>query len=110
MNELSPYSIRRTGIPPPAQATKFNEPGGEDVPEPHFWDLWRVVRKRKQVIAIFFFTVVATVSVVTLLMTPIYTSEATVLIDQKQPQVVDIKQVLSESIGATEKYNYYDTQ
>ena len=51
-----------------------------------------------------------TVGVGTFLMTPIYTSEATLLIEEKGPQVLDIKQVLSESIDGTDKHDYYDTQ
>ncbi len=43
-------------------------------------------------------------------MTRIYTSQATLLIEEKGPQVVDIKQVLSETIAGTDKHDYYDTQ
>src|SRR5690349_10954088 len=109
MGELSPYFIRRTGIPPPAQPILLNEPVGEDRPEPGFWDFWRVIRKHQRVIALFFFAVVLTVGIGTFLMARIYTSETTLLIEEKAPQIVDIKQVLSESIGATDKHNYYDT-
>ena len=77
MGELSPYFIRRTGVPPPAQPILLNEPVGEDRPEPGFWDFWRVIRTRRRLIVVFFLAVVITVAVGTLLMTPIYTSEAT---------------------------------
>ena len=50
-----------------------------------------------------------TVAVGTLLMTPIYTSEATLLIEEKVPNVIDVRQVVSEAIG-TEKHDYYATQ
>ena len=111
MNELSPYFIRRTAVPPTAKPVMLlNEPVGEDGREPGFWDFWRVIRKRKRLIALFFFAVVATVGVGTLLMTPIYTSETTLLIEEKGPQVVDIKQVLTETIGGTDKHDYYETQ
>jgi len=110
MNELSPYFIRRTGVPPQAKpVVLLNEPLGEDRPEPGFWDFWRVIRKRKRLIALFFFTVVATVGAGTFLMTPIYTSESTLLIEQKVPQVIDMQQVLSESMGAGTR-DYYETQ
>ena len=69
MGELSPYFIRRTGVPAPAQPILINEPVGEDRPEPDFWDLWRVIRKHKRLIALFFVTVVVTVGVGTFLMT-----------------------------------------
>ena len=110
MNELSPYFIRRTGVPPQAKpVVLLNEPLGEDRPEPGFWHFWRVIRKRKRLIALFFFTVVATVGAGTFLMTPIYTSESTLLIEQKVPQVIDMQQVLSESMGAGTR-DYYETQ
>jgi capsular exopolysaccharide synthesis family protein len=111
MGELSPYFIRRTALPRGEQPlVLLDQPVGEDRPEPGFWDFWRVIRKHKRLIALFFFTVVVTVGVGTLLMTPIYTSQTTLLIEEKGPQIVDIKQVLSESIGATDKHDYYDTQ
>jgi len=110
MKELSPYFIRRTGVPPTAQPALLNGPLVEDRAEPGFWDFWRVIRKRRRLIALFFFAVVATVGVGTLLMTPIYTSESMLLIEEKGPQVVDIKQVLTETIGGTDKHDYYETQ
>ena len=109
MGELSPYFIRRTRVPPPAQPLLLNEPVEGERPELGFWDLWRVIRKRRKLIAIFFVTLVVTVAVGTLLMTPIYTSEATLLIEEKVPQVIDIRQVFSETIG-TERHDYYTTQ
>ena len=110
MGELSPYFIRRTGIPPPAKpVVLLNEPLGEQTPEPGFWDFWRVIRTRRRLIVVFFLAVVITVAVGTLLTTRMYTSEATLLIQDKAPQVVDIRQVVSEAIG-TEKHHYYATQ
>ena len=41
--------------------------------------------------------------------TPIYTAKATLLIERTEPQVVNIKQVLSESAGAEES-SYYESQ
>ena len=41
--------------------------------------------------------------------TPIYTARATLLIERSEPQVVNIKQVLSESAGA-EETSYYESQ
>jgi hypothetical protein len=55
MGELSPYFIRRTGFPPEEKPlVLLNEPVGEDRPEPGFWDLWRVIRKHKRLIVVFF--------------------------------------------------------
>ena len=106
MGELSPYFIRRTGFPPEEKPlVLLNEPVGEDRPEPGFWDFWRVIRTRRRLIVVFFLAVVITVAVGTLLMTPIYTSQATLLIEEKVPQLIDFRQVVSEAIG-TEKHDY----
>ena len=110
MGELSPYVIRHTGLPLEGKSlVPLDEPVGEDGPELSFWDFWRVIRKRRRLIAIFFLTLVTTVAVGTPLMTPTYTSEATLLIEEKVPQLIDFRQVLSETIG-TEKHDYYVTQ
>jgi len=109
MSELSPYFIRRAGIPPPAEPVLLNEPLGEERSEPGFWDFWRVLRTRRRLIIVFFLAVVITVAVGTFLMTPIYTSEVTLLIEEKVPQVMDIRQVVSETVG-TERHDYYATQ
>ena len=64
----------------------LNEPAGEEgTLEPGFWDFWWVIRNRRGLIVIFFLAVVITVAVGTLLTTPIYTSQATLLIQEKLP-------------------------
>src|SRR6185369_12978588 len=77
---------------------------------PGFWDFGRVIKKHRRVIVIFSSIIVVTVSVGILPMTTIYTSETTLLIEEKSAQVIDIKQVLSDPIGSTDKYDYYETQ
>jgi succinoglycan biosynthesis transport protein ExoP len=111
MGELSPYFIRRIGVPlqPPQPGEPFNEAAEVAGIEPGFWDFWRVIRKHKKLIAMFFVSVVLTVSIGTLLMTPIYTSRTTILIEQKTPTFINIQQAMSESLG-TEKHDYYQTQ
>jgi capsular exopolysaccharide synthesis family protein len=110
MKELSPYLIRRDGAARPPQQPAYAEPGQEEMPEPGFWDFWRVIIRRRRPIRLFFFSVVIVVGVGTFLMTPMYTSDTILLIEEKGPQIVDIKQVISETIGGTDKHNYYDTQ
>ena len=105
MKELSPYFIRRTTAPSPPRPLLLTDRVGEERSEPEFRDFWRVLKKRQRFIALFFFTVVVTVGAGTFLMTRIYTSETTLLIEEKGPQVVDIKQVLSETIGGTDKHD-----
>src|ERR1051325_3617487 len=109
MRELSPYLIRRTGVSPSAQPLLNGALAGEDRPEIGFWDLWRVIRTRRRLIVVFFLAVVLTVAVGTLLMTPIYTSESTLLIQEQVPQVIDFRQAVSESFSS-EKHDFYATQ
>ena len=87
MNELSPYFIRRPS-PLAAESTPvlsrpviIGEEEGLDL-----WGCWGVLKKRKWLIVTFFFAVILAVSLYTLTMTPIYTAEATLLIEQKAPQ------------------------
>ncbi len=109
MNYLHILSVAPASTTGKQPLVLLNEPVGEDSPELGFWDFWRVIRKRRRLIAIFFLTLVSTVAVGTLLMTPIYTSQATLLIQEKTPQLVDFRQVVSEAIG-TEKHDYFATQ
>src|SRR5512145_1355363 len=59
---------------------------------------WRLLAKYKWLIATFLFCSVITTAIATFVMTPIYTAETTVLIEAKDPQVVNIKQVLPEAL------------
>jgi capsular exopolysaccharide synthesis family protein len=70
---------------------------------------WRLLAKYKWLIVTFLFCSVITTAIATFVMTPIYTAETTVLIEAKDPQVVNIKQVLPESF-TVEDYDYYKTQ
>jgi polysaccharide biosynthesis transport protein len=113
MKELSPYFVRRIDSPSEGKPVALlNEPVEEEITEPSFWDLWniwRIVKKRKALIATVFLAVVITVAVVTYRMPPIYTSAATLLIEQREPQVLNIQRILpvSPEYGS---YDYYQTQ
>ena len=70
----------------------------EDRETANLRDYWLVIRKHKAVIAACFFGAVIVAAVVVFMMTPIYTARTTLLIERKEPQVVDVKNVLSESL------------
>ena len=53
-------------------------------------------------------SVFAAAAVFTFLQTPVYTAEATLLIEPTDPQVIDIKHVFGESFGY--ESSYYVTQ
>ncbi|HJY82738.1 MAG TPA: Wzz/FepE/Etk N-terminal domain-containing protein, partial [Candidatus Binatia bacterium] len=108
MRELSPYFLQRDSRSTQEEVPVLNEP----LPvaeEAHLRDYWRVVRKHRRLILVFFLcTIFATVLFV-LTSTPIYTAETTVLIERKTPQAIDIQGALSE-LQAPDEYDYYRTQ
>ncbi len=108
MTEISPYFTRGTVLPQPentSSGTRFMEVDKA----PGLRDYWRVLGKHKSLIATFFFGVVITTAIATFVMTPIYTAETSLLIEAKDPAVVNIKQVLSEPV-VLDDYDYYKTQ
>ncbi len=53
--------------------------------EVHMRDYFRIIMKRKRIVLIFFISVVITVSVLTLMMTPLYKSRVVIRIDKDSP-------------------------
>jgi uncharacterized protein involved in exopolysaccharide biosynthesis len=110
MKDLSPYSAPAAAVP-----YRENEPLGSnarrgDIDEaPGLRDYWQVVKKHKWKIAAVFFAAVMITAVIVFSITPIYTARATLLIERQDPQVVNIKQVLSEA-GPAEADSYYESQ
>ena len=76
---------------------------------PSLRDYWQVVTKHKWKIVACFVAAVMITALIVFSTTPIYTAKATLLIERTEPQVVNIKQVLSESAGA-EETSYYESQ
>ena len=75
--------------------------------ETHFWDYWRVVRRRRW--AIFTCFVVAAISGILWVFTqqPVYTSTATLRIEKDEPRIVKFEEVVKE---ADSQQDYYQTQ
>src|SRR6266511_2319698 len=110
MKELAPYFLPRTSPPLVGEETAaLSGPVVEEDQGLDLRDYWRVLRKHSWLIATFFFGTVLATALVVLTMTPIYTAETTLLIERKAPQVLDMQQALSESLGPDE-YDYYKTQ
>src|SRR5439155_1235894 len=109
MKDLSPYSQQRV-VPfepeDPLSNGRHVEMGGD---APNLRDYWQVVAKHKWKIIACFAAAVIVTAVIVFSMTPIYTATATLLIERKEPQVVNIKQVLSESAEGEES-SYYESQ
>src|SRR5918996_53845 len=108
MNEISPFFIRRTAAPeepPGVPSTRVT--GLEEAPG--LRDYWRVIKKHRRTIATFFLVMVISAAIFVFTTTPIYTAKATIMIERRNPQVVNIQQVLSESMGANDP-EYYQSQ
>lgn len=110
MNEISTYSKRGTiYIVPDQEDPLSNARLIEDSDAPNIRDYWQIARKHKWKIAGCLVVASAVGLFVALVSTPIYTAKAKVVIERKSPQVVNIQQVLSESIESDE-HNYYESQ
>lgn len=72
-------------------------------------DYWRVIRKHLWLIAACIVGIVLATGLVIFMMAPIYTAEATLLIEREAPRVLNIREVLSEPLGPDE-YDFYKTQ
>lgn len=106
MNEISPFLIRRTSHPeePGAPFTGVAEAAG-------LRDYWRVIKKHRWTIAGFLFVAVISAAIFIFATTPLYTAKTTLMIERKDPQVVNIQQVLSESFGIPDRdYDYHKSQ
>lgn len=75
--------------------------------EIHWRDYLYVLDKRKWVILTFLLVLVITVTIASLVMTPVYQAGIKVLIEKESPKVLDIKEVIAVDAGAQE---YYQTQ
>src|SRR5689334_7043174 len=108
MRELSPYLMRRTDALPRKEAGGF-EPGTEEGQVHHLRHYWLILRKRLRFILLVCLCTVLTAALVVFTMIPTYTATTTLLIERQVPQVLNIPEVISQSLGPDE-YDYYQTQ
>ena len=109
MKELSPYSQQRVVPFEPEDALSNWRPIETAADAPNLRNYWQVARKHQwKILACFAFAVVIS-AVITFSMTPIYTARATLVIERKEPQVVNIQQDLSESSDGDD-ISYYESQ
>lgn len=100
-------------------AERFTPAPREDLPSLHeafaeedainLLDYWRVLVKRRWLIATVLLCTLVATAIVVLSMTPIYTAEITLLIERKAPQAINLDGATAESQGPDE-YDYYRTQ
>src|SRR5919108_3214800 len=109
MKELSPYSQQRAVLVEPENSSSNRRRVEMSADAPNLRDYWQVARKHQwKILACFVFAVVMS-AVITFSTAPIYTARATLLIERKEPQVVNIQQVVSESPDG-EDLSYYESQ
>jgi len=109
MNDVTQYSKRGTVYIVPDQEDPVANARLVDEEAPSVRDYWQIVRKHKWKIAGCLLTAIAIAAVVVFTKTPIYTAKAKLVIERRGPQVVNIQQVLSESVE-TDEHSYYQSQ
>jgi len=105
VQELSPYTIERVGPAPPPDYRRRLVLADEH----KLRGYWLVVLKHLRLIGGLFLAITALAAVWVVTATRQYTAKATVLIEPKLPEVLDIHQLLSENSGGEER-DYYRTQ
>jgi len=109
MKDLSPYSQQRVVLLEPEDSRSNWHRVEMSADAPNLRDYWQVARKHQwKILACFVFAVVMS-AVITFSTAPLYTARATLLIERKEPQVVNIQQVLSESPDGDD-ISYYESQ
>lgn len=76
----------------------------------HLRDYWKMVRKRRRLVATVFLTVFALGAYLTLSQTPLYTATATLKIDPQDRGVIQIQEILATQSGEMVDFDYYETQ
>jgi uncharacterized protein involved in exopolysaccharide biosynthesis len=109
MKDAFPYST-------PSKVFILPDDGDDPVSKAHlveaeevhgFRDYWQVVKKHKLKIAACFFGAIFLTAIVVFSLTPVYTGRTKLVIDRQDPQVVNIKQVVSEPLESSGQDNSY---
>ena len=109
VQETSRYPIRHKIPEIVEEVADFYElpvaPGQQD----GLRDLWSVIQKSWRLIATIALSAVSVAAIMVFLMKPQYTAASTILIERQTPQVLDIRELVSEQPGSDE-HDYYQTQ
>lgn len=73
------------------------------------YDSWRVVKRYRRLIFALVAAALFLTVVVVLLVTPNFVATSTLLIEPEPPQVLDVRELISEA-GSTDDHDYYKTQ
>lgn len=112
MNELSPYSPRRTSLPSSEETAVFPDPMLGDREGVSLQHYWLVIRNHARLIITFLVgSVLATALTCFFLLTPLYTAETKLLIELNAPPVLNIQGLMStESLLIDADHDFYKTQ
>jgi capsular exopolysaccharide synthesis family protein len=94
-----PSGAVTTAEPPPLYGYPLEE-------EPHFWDYWRVLSRRRWTVISCFLTILITATIWTFTTRPVYTGTATLRIEKEEPRIVKFEEV----VKADSQQDYYQTQ
>jgi polysaccharide biosynthesis transport protein len=72
-------------------------------------DCWRVIRRSRRLICTLIIISLLITALVVFLTTPNFTASSTLLIEPEPPQVLDVRELISEA-GSTDDHDYYKTQ
>jgi|Deesub1362B_J571_1020462.scaffolds.fasta_scaffold00010_131 capsular exopolysaccharide synthesis family protein len=101
-HDLTPYEPKDREI-----STHIRHIEEELEEEVHLRDYFNVIMRRKWIVAVFFISVVITVTLITFMTEPVYKSTVTIKIDKEPPKVLAFEDVYQiERIDA----DYYETQ
>src|ERR1051325_1824672 len=108
-NQPSPYFIRRTARSEPQTIDLHDFSVIEDPVHP-LRDYWAVVKRHRWLIASSAMTLFIAAGLYAFTRTPLFTSETTLLIERKAPQVLKVEDARSESVDYSSDYNeFYKT-
>lgn len=107
----SPYFIRRT-IAVPEEDIVFEEAPevGADEEMPLFWEYWRILNKRRWLIAACALAGILGAGLYAFTSTPFYTGEATIMIERKPSQVVGMEDAFAVAAVDERNADYLTTQ
>jgi capsular exopolysaccharide synthesis family protein len=108
MRELTPHSAAASSILLREEPLVTEEFLAEEEPLA-LREYWRVLVKRRRLIAAVLGCTVLATAIVIFSMTPIYTAETTLLVERKAPRAIDIGGASADAQGPDE-YDYYRTQ
>src|SRR6516165_4496417 len=109
MSEIAPYIARRVGHDSPVVITSSSPIPMAMSDGIGLADCWRVIRRSLRLICTMIMASLLITGVVVFLSTANFTASSTLLIEPEPPQVLDVRELISET-GSTEDHDYYKTQ